>query len=100
MEDLMPLLADNLKRRRLERGLSRDALSAMSGVPTATIARFEQKHAVSLRSYVAMARALGYASQIKSLMESPIYGTMDELLKINRNKNRQRGRNEFKKDTQ
>lgn len=96
VDELMHLLADNLKKRRLERGISRKALSAMSGVPSSSIAHFEQKHAISLHSYVAIARSLGYVQQIKSLMQMPVYDTMEELLEITRNKNRKRGRNEFK----
>ena len=41
-EDILQLLACNLQKRRLEKGLSRDALSKLSGVPSPTIAKFEQ----------------------------------------------------------
>jgi transcriptional regulator with XRE-family HTH domain len=98
VNELMGLLAENLKKRRLERGISRKALSEMSGVPSSSIAHFEQKHAISLHSYVALARSLGYTQQIKSLMQAPIYETMEELLEITRNKNRKRGRNAFKEN--
>ncbi|MCC8119468.1 MAG: helix-turn-helix domain-containing protein [Bacteroidales bacterium] len=95
-QDLCRLLAMNLRKRRLERGLSREALSMMSGVPTPTIAKFETKYTISLQSFVAIALALGYDDQIKALLSKPIYNTMEELVIINNNKNRKRGRNEFK----
>ncbi|MBP5365608.1 MAG: helix-turn-helix transcriptional regulator [Bacteroidales bacterium] len=95
VEDLLSILAQNLQRRRLEKGLSRDALSLMSGVPSATIAKFESKHTISLSSFVAMAKALGYSDDVKQLISSPLYSTMDELETINKNKNRKRGRNCF-----
>ncbi|MCC8112388.1 MAG: helix-turn-helix transcriptional regulator [Bacteroidales bacterium] len=94
-EDLCRLLAINLRKRRLERGLSREALSMMSGVPTPTIAKFETKYKISLMAFVAIAQALGYSHQIKELLSHPIYNTMKELQIINSNKNRKRGRNEF-----
>lgn len=95
--ELLAILADNLQRRRLEKGLSREALTELSGVPTPTIAKFEQKHTISLASYVALAKALGYAKDIKTLLSEPLYSTMEELETINRNKNRKKGRNEFSK---
>ena len=96
--DLLKILAQNLQKRRLEKGLSRNTLSEISGVPIATIAKFEQKHAISLASYVALAKALGYSKDIKELLSQPLYGTMEELDTINKNKERKRGsRNETSK---
>ena len=40
-DELLTILADNLQKRRLEKGLSREALTELSGVPTPTIAKFE-----------------------------------------------------------
>ena len=93
-DELLQVLAQNLQKRRLEKGLSRDALSALSGVPAPTIAKFEQKFTISLSSYVALAKALGYAKAVKELLSEPLFSTMEELDMINRNKNRKRGRNE------
>ena len=94
-DDLAERLAENVKRRRLEKGLSRKALSLMSGVPVPTIAKFEQQHSISLHGFLALAKALGYTDALKSLLNEPIFSTMEELDTINRNKNRQRGRNEI-----
>lgn len=94
-QEIMQLLAEQLRQRRLERTLSREALSLMSGVPVSTIAKFEQKYTISLRQYVALCKALGYKEQVKQLMAEPIYKTMEELDTINTNKNRKHGRNQF-----
>ena len=94
-DELAARLAENVKHRRLEKGLSRSALSLMSGVPAPTIAKFEQQHNISLVSFLALAKALGYTDTLKSLLAEPIYTTMEELDTINKNKNRKRGRNEF-----
>ncbi|WP_455591236.1 helix-turn-helix domain-containing protein [Bacteroides sp.] len=90
-EEILLLLAQNLQKRRLEKGISREALAEISGVPTATIAKFEQKHTISLASYVALAKALGYTKSLKELLSEPLYNTMEELDIINKNKNRKRG---------
>ena len=62
-----------------------------------TIAKFEQQGTISLVSFLALAKALGYADEIRQLMAKPKFDTMEELDVINRNKNRKRGRNEFLK---
>lgn len=93
--DLTRELAGRLRKRRLERGLSREALSLMSGVPVPTIAKFERQALLSLPSFVALAKALGYASEIRTLLTEPIFHTMEEMETIKRNKNRKRGRNEM-----
>lgn len=85
------------QKRRLEKGFSREALTELSGVPTPTIAKFEQKHTISLASYVALAKALGYSKAIKELLSEPLFNTMEELEMINKNKNRKKGRNEIYK---
>lgn len=96
-DELLAILAANIQKRRLEKGLSREALTELSGVPAPTIAKFEQKHTISLASYVALAKALGYTKAIKELLSEPLYNTMEELEVINKNKNRKKGRNEFSK---
>lgn len=95
--ELLAILADNFQKRRLEKGLSREALTVLSGVPTPTIAKFEQKHTLSLVSFVALAKALGYSKAIKELLSEPLFNTMEELEIINKNKNRKKGRNEIGK---
>ena len=95
--ELLAVLADHVRKRRLEKGLSREALTALSGVPTPTIAKFEQKHTISLGSFVALAKALGYTKAIKELLSEPIFNTMEELDLINKNKNRKKGRHEMGK---
>lgn len=95
VEDLMQILSRNLQKRRLEKNISRAMLSQLSGVPAPTIAKFEKLHKISLESYVALCKALGYSDEIKSLLTEPKYNTMQELDRIHRNQNRKRGRNEI-----
>ena len=92
LELTMRHLAENLKTRRLEKKFSTKTLAQMSGVPAPTIQRFELKHSISLESYVKIAKALGYSEEIMSLLSEPKYDTMEELLEINKNSTRRRGR--------
>ncbi len=87
----MQRLAENLRARRLEKKISTKNLAAMSGVPASTIQRFELKYAISLESYVRLAKALGYSEEIMRLLSEPKYDTMEELIEINKNKTRKRG---------
>ncbi len=87
----MQKLAENLRTRRLEKKLSTKTLSELSGVPASTIQRFELRHAISLESYVKLAKALGYSEEIMQLLSEPKYDTMEELIEINHNRNRKRG---------
>ncbi len=93
-EELAAQLADNIQQRRLEKGLSRAALSRACGVPAPTIAKFEQEHTISLLSFISIAKELGYSDEIKSLLSEPKFSTIEELDLINKNKNRKRGRDE------
>lgn len=95
VEDLMQILSRNLQKRRLEKNISRAMLSQLSGVPAPTIAKFEKVSKISLESYIALCKALGYSDEIKSLLAEPKYNTMQELDRIHRNQNRKRGRNEI-----
>ena len=88
---LMQRLAQRLQKRRLEKGLSRQALSDLSGVPAPTIARFEQHYAISMRQYLDLVITMGYADEIEHLMDEPKYKTMEELETIRNNQNRKRG---------
>lgn len=97
IDEIMRILAGQLRVRRLERGLSREALSMMSGVPVATIAKFEQKAMISLKQYVAICKAMGYKQNMKAVMAEPIYRTMEELETIQKNQTRKHGRNTFGK---
>lgn len=89
--ELMQRLAQRLQKRRLEKGLSRQALSDLSGVPAPTIARFEQHYAISMRQYLDLVITMGYADEIEHLMDEPKYKTMEELETIRNNQNRKRG---------
>lgn len=97
IDDILKTVTQNFQKRRLEKGLSRNALSEISGVPPSTIAKFEQKQTISLASYITLAKALGYSSEVKELLSEPIYSTMEELVMINKNKNRKRGSRETNK---
>ncbi len=84
-------LAARLKKRRLEKGITREGLQSLTGVPKSTIAHFEASSKISLGSFVRIAMALGYTDEVDKLFMEAKYSTMEELETIKRNMNRKRG---------
>lgn len=77
--DIMIQVAENFRRRRVEKNITRQRIAELSGVPLSTVARFEQKGLISFESLIKLAMALGYTSEIKNLFSAPKFDTMEEL---------------------
>ena len=89
---LLDRLAAGCKARRLEKGYSRRALAALSGVPAPTIEHFENTGKLSLESFCRIAVAFDYFDEMASILSRTKYSTSAELEQINRNRNRKNGR--------
>lgn len=85
VEDIAKGIADDFRKRRIEKNLTRKEISEMSGVPLGNVARFEQKGLISLKNLILLAMSLKYTSEVKSIFSSPKYSTMDELTQIRKN---------------
>lgn len=84
-DDIAVQIANDFKRRRIERNLTREQVAEKSGVAISNLARFEQKGMISLKNLINIAMALGYTSEIKAIFSAPKYDTMEELTQIRRN---------------
>ena len=93
-EDILKRLSGNCRLRRLEKNMSQKSLSETSGVPLSTIQRFEHTGEISLASFAKIVRVLGYAEDMMGLIGKPKYASLDEMVKINKNKGRKRGTDE------
>lgn len=89
-DDIAKEIADDFRKRRIEKNLTRDVVAEMSGVAVSNIVRFEQKGLISLKNLIDIAMALGYTSEIKSLFAQPKYSTMEELTQIRKNRNKKK----------
>ena len=78
-EDIMLQVAENFRKRRVEKNITRQRIAELSGVPLSTVARFEQKGLIAFESLIKLAMALGYTSEIKDLFSTPKFDTMEEL---------------------
>jgi len=84
-DDIARLLADDFRKRRIEKNLTRRQVAERSGVAMSNIVRFEQKGLISLKNFIGIVMALGYTSELKNLLATPKYSTMEELIQIRKN---------------
>lgn len=82
--DITMQVAENFRKRRVEKNITRQRISELSGVPLSTVARFEQKGLIAFESLVRLAMALGYATDIRNLFDTLKFETMEELDLIRR----------------
>lgn len=83
-EDIMRQVAENFRKRRVEKNITRRRIAELSEVPLSTVARFEQKGLIAFESLARLAMALGYTSEVKNLFSEPKFDTMAELELIRR----------------
>ncbi len=91
-EEMCKDIARDFRRRRIEKDISQKQMAEKSAVALATIRHFERTGQISLKSLVALAVAMGYATELKTLFRDPKFSTTDELLQINRNRDKRRAR--------
>lgn len=84
-DDIAKGLAEDFRKRRIEKNLTRKQIAEMSGVAMGNIVRFEQKGLISLKNLIGIAMALGYISEVKRIFAEPKYSTMEELTQIRKN---------------
>ncbi|MDE5789681.1 MAG: helix-turn-helix domain-containing protein [Muribaculaceae bacterium] len=88
--DIMIQVAEDFRKRRVEKNITRQRMSELSGVPLSTLAHFEQKGPISFESLIKLAMALGYTSEIKNLFSAPKFNTMKEHDLIRQKRNNKR----------
>ena len=89
-DDIAKRMANDFRKCRIEKNLTREQVAEKSGVALSNIVRFEQKGLISLKNLIGIAMALDYSSEIKSIFAEPKYATMEELTQIRKNKGKTR----------
>ena len=89
-DDIAKTLANDFRKRRIEKNLTREQIAEKSDVAISNLVRFEQKGLISLKNLIALAMAMGYTSEVKGIFSEPKYTTMEELTQIRKNRNRTR----------
>lgn len=91
-ERLAKSLAENCRKRRLDKGLSRRSLSEIIDIPEPTLERFETKGKISLEAFLKIVIAFDWYDEMNAIMSRSKFTTGEELETINKNGNRQKGR--------
>lgn len=99
-DDIAKGLAEDFRKRRIEKNLTREQVAERSGVAVSNIVRFEQKGLVSLKNLIAMAMAMDYTYEVKSIFSQPKYSTMEELTEIRKNTGKSRAYKKAKDKTE
>ena len=89
-DDIAIKLAHDFRNRRIEKNLTREQVAEQSQVAVSNIVRFEQKGLISLKNLIAIAMALNYTTEVKSIFQAPKYATMEELTQIRKNTNKKK----------
>ena len=89
-DDIARGIADDFRKRRIEKNITREEVAEKSGVAVSNIIRFEQKGLISLKNLIGIAMALGYTYELRKNSGQPKYPTMDELLPIRKKKKKKK----------
>ena len=85
IDDIAITLAQDFRKRRIEKNMTREEIAKKSGVAVSNIVRFEQKGLISLKNLIGIAIAMEYTSEVKNIFAEPKYSTIEELTQIRRN---------------
>lgn len=91
-ERLAVILAENCRKRRLDKGMSRRRLAEYTGIPEPTLERFETKGKISLEAFLRIVVEFDWFEEMSAILGKSKYITGAELEVINRNQGRQKGR--------
>ena len=87
------MLSANLRQHRLNIGLTQAGLAKRSGVPLATLRKYEQKGVISISSFLKLSMVLGLLDNLVQATEpcERTFVTIDDVLNEKFDKKRQRG---------
>lgn len=87
-------IAQNLKERRLQMNLTQEGLSVRSGVPLATLRKFEQQGLISLESLLKLMMVLGMLEAMveATKVSQTSFSSIDEVIALESSPKRKRGR--------
>lgn len=87
-------IAQNLKERRLQMNLTQEGLSARSGVPLATLRKFEQQGVISFESLLKLMMVLGMLESMVAAtkVSQTSFSSIDEVIALETLPKRKRGR--------
>ena len=89
-DDIAKAMANDFRKRRIEKNLTREQVAEKANVAVSNIVRFEQKGLISLKNLIGIAMVLEYTTEVKNIFAEPKYSTMEELIQIRKNSGKTR----------
>lgn len=89
-DDIAKAMANDFRKRRIEKNLTREQVAEKANVAVSNIVRFEQKGLISLKNLIGIAMALEYTTEVKNIFAEPKYSTMEELTQIRKHSGKTR----------
>lgn len=89
-DDIAKAMANDFRKRRIEKNLTREQVAEKANVAVSNIVRFEQKGLISLKNLIGIAMTLEYTTEVKNIFAEPKYSTMEELTQIRKNSGKTR----------
>lgn len=89
-DDIAKAMANDFRKRRIEKNLTREQVAEKANVAVSNIVRFEQKGLISLKNLIGIAMALEYTTEVKNIFAEAKYSTMEELTQIRKNSGKTR----------
>lgn len=88
------IIAENLRERRVQLDFTQKGLASRSGVPLATLRKFEQLGVISLESLLKLMTVLGMLDAIVKATEVPqdSFSSLDQIIALESAPKRKRGR--------
>ncbi|AIM38994.1 XRE family transcriptional regulator [Sphingobacterium sp. ML3W] len=86
-------IAHHMQGKRLSMGLTQEGLADRSGVPLATLRKFEQKGVISLESLLKLLIIVGGLEELINILKpaEPSFTSIDEVLRDTNPTTRKRG---------
>ena len=88
------IIVENLRGRRLQLELTQEGLAERSGVPLATLRKFEQQGLISFESFLKLLMVLGMLDDMvkaTEISQAP-FTSIDEVIALNAAPKRKRGK--------
>lgn len=79
-DDIISVLSQNVKRRRLELNLTQVGFAARAGIKLETYRRFEHTGNISLKNLAKIAITIRAEEQVQNLFSKKVYSTLDDVL--------------------
>lgn len=79
-EDIILVLAGNIKQRRLELNLTQQGFATRAGLKLETYRRFERTGNISLKGFAKIVSVIGGESQLQSLFSERVYRKLDDVI--------------------